>query len=115
MVATRAKPDEIMPELSVQKRALLYCIASGTRGGAPASRMRPRKLVRGLIDRDAGPRPNRKAGLNALRAPAAERRPVRAGRPRSGESRSPRSHRSGLDWGRRYSFTAVMLSATGGL
>ena len=36
----------------------------------------------------------RKAGLNALRAPAAERRPVRAGRPRSGESRSPRSHRS---------------------
>jgi hypothetical protein len=35
MVATRAKPDEIVPELSVQKRVLLYCIASGTRGGAP--------------------------------------------------------------------------------
>ena len=31
--ATRAKPDEIVPELSVQKRVLLYCIASGTRGG----------------------------------------------------------------------------------
>ena len=58
MVATRAKPDEIVPELSVQKRVLLYCIASGTRGGAPASRMRPRKLVRGLIDRDAGPSPS---------------------------------------------------------
>jgi len=28
MVATRAKPDEIVPELSVQKRVLLYCIAS---------------------------------------------------------------------------------------
>src|SRR5437879_13417699 len=30
MVPTRAKPDEIVPELSVQKRVLLYCIASGT-------------------------------------------------------------------------------------
>src|SRR5207248_2900273 len=35
-----------------------------------------------------------KARVNALRGPAAERRPVRAGRRRSGESRSPRSHRS---------------------
>jgi hypothetical protein len=26
MVATRAKPDEIVPELSVQKRVLLYCV-----------------------------------------------------------------------------------------
>jgi hypothetical protein len=33
MVATRAKPDEIVPELSVQKRVLLYCIASGTPRG----------------------------------------------------------------------------------
>jgi len=64
MVATRAKPDEIVPELSVQKRVLLYCIASGNRGGAPASRMRPRKLVRGVIDRDAGPSPSSWRGLD---------------------------------------------------
>jgi len=41
------------------------CITSGTRGGAPASRMRPRKLVRGLIDRDAGPSPSSWRGLDA--------------------------------------------------